>query len=163
MQSFLQVIKVFRIFSKNQPITGQKNSELDNHDFFSLEGLQLAGLSTCALGQASWRPSRLKKSWLSSSEFFYPVITQFFEYILTTSLGYIKLYKQVRIHLMYNTNMCWQRLCSYETDNNIYRRRFDPMPGIYTGDIVISILEFSNWGKKNQSNFLQESTYHKKF
>ena len=26
-----------------------KKSELDNHDFFSLEGLQLAGLSACVL------------------------------------------------------------------------------------------------------------------
>ena len=52
-----------------------KNSEVDNHDFLSLEGLQLAGLSARALGPASWRPSRPKKSWLSSSEFFYPDIT----------------------------------------------------------------------------------------
>ena len=53
----------------------KKNSELDNHDFYSLEGLQLAGPSARVLSPASWRPSRLKKSWLSSSEFFYPVIT----------------------------------------------------------------------------------------
>ena len=52
-----------------------KNSELDNHDFCSLEGLQLAGPSARALSPASWRPSRPKKSWLSSSEFFYPDIT----------------------------------------------------------------------------------------
>ena len=36
-----------------------KNSELDNHEFFSLEGLQLAGLSARALDPASWRPSTL--------------------------------------------------------------------------------------------------------
>ena len=53
----------------------EKKFELDNHDFCSLEGLQLAGLSAHALGPASWRPSRLQKSWLSSSEFFYPDIT----------------------------------------------------------------------------------------
>ena len=52
-----------------------KNSELDNHDFLSLEDLQLAGPSARALSPASWRPSRPKKSWLSSSEFFYPDIT----------------------------------------------------------------------------------------
>ena len=62
--------------SSNQWI---KKSELDNHDFFSLEGLQLTGLSALALGPASWTPSILKKSWLSSSEFFYPDITLLFE------------------------------------------------------------------------------------
>ena len=56
-----------------------KTSELDNHSFLSLEGLQLAGPSAPALSPASWRPSRLKKSWLSSSEFFYPVIIYFFK------------------------------------------------------------------------------------
>ena len=40
----------------------KKNSELDNHDFCSLEGLQLAGPGARALSPASWRPSRLKKS-----------------------------------------------------------------------------------------------------
>ena len=52
-----------------------KKFELDNRDLISLEGVQLAGPSAGALSLASWRPSRLKKSWLSSSEFFYPVIT----------------------------------------------------------------------------------------
>ena len=53
----------------------KKNSELDNHDFYSLEGLQLAGPSARVLSPASWRPSMLKKSWLSSSDFFNPGIT----------------------------------------------------------------------------------------
>ena len=53
----------------------KKDSELDNHDFFSLEGLQLAGPSARALSPAIWRPSRLENSWLSSSDFFYPDIT----------------------------------------------------------------------------------------
>ena len=48
-----------------------KNSELDNHDFLGVKGLQLAGLSARTLSPASWRPSRHKRSWLSSSEFFY--------------------------------------------------------------------------------------------
>ena len=52
-----------------------KKIELDNHVILSLEGLQLAGPSARALSPASWRPSRRKKSWLSSSEFFYPDIT----------------------------------------------------------------------------------------
>ena len=55
-------------------ISGLKKSELDNRDFFNLEGLQLAGLSARAPGPASWRPSRLQKSLLSSSEFFLPDI-----------------------------------------------------------------------------------------
>ena len=57
----------------NHVISGLKNSELDNHDFLGLEGLQLAGPSARALSPASWRPSRLKKTWLSSSKKFYPV------------------------------------------------------------------------------------------
>ena len=48
-----------------------KNSELDNHDFCNLEGLQLAGPSAGVLSPANWRPSRLKNSWLISSEFFH--------------------------------------------------------------------------------------------
>ena len=33
-------------------MTGKKKSELDNHDFLSQKGLQLAGMSMCALGPA---------------------------------------------------------------------------------------------------------------
>ena len=71
----MYIREVVRIKSKNHVISGQKNSELDNPDFLGLKGLQLAGLSARALGPASWRSSRLKKSWLSSSEFFNPNIT----------------------------------------------------------------------------------------
>ena len=46
-----------------------KKSELDNHSFLSLEGLQLAGPTAPTLTPECWRTSRLKRLWLSSSEF----------------------------------------------------------------------------------------------
>ena len=43
--NLLVELYVVRIYSKNEIISGRKNSELDNNDFCSLEGLQLAGPS----------------------------------------------------------------------------------------------------------------------
>ena len=41
----------------------RKNLNFHAYDFLSLEGLQLARPSACALSPASWGPSRLKKSY----------------------------------------------------------------------------------------------------
>ena len=57
------VIKVVEYCIRIDITFVRKESDFHAYDFLSLEGPQLAGLSARALGLASWRPSRLKKSY----------------------------------------------------------------------------------------------------
>ena len=73
------VVELYVIKKSCQDLFKESNSdqikifELDNHVFLRVEGLQLAGPSARALSPASWRPSKLQNTWLSSSKIFHPI------------------------------------------------------------------------------------------